>query len=110
AGIYGVMSYAVAQRMHEMGIRAALGANRSALLRLVVSDGVRLTSMGAVVGIAASLALTGFIKSQLFNVSPLDPFTFAAAPLILVGIALIAALFPALRASRIDPVVALRNE
>jgi predicted permease len=110
AGIYAVMSYAVAQRTHEMGIRAALGANRSALLRLVVTDGIRLAVVGAVIGIAASLGLTGFIQGQLFKVSPFDPFTLTAAPVILVVIAIIAALVPALRASRIDPFIALRNE
>ena len=93
-----------------MGIRAALGANRSALLRLVVTDGIRLAIAGAAIGIAASLGLTGFIQSQLFKVSPFDPFTLAAAPVILVVIAIIAALVPALRACRIDPFIVLRND
>jgi putative ABC transport system permease protein len=109
-GIYAVMSYAVAQRTHEIGIRSALGANRRNILRLVVLKALRLTVTGAGVGIAAAAWLTEFMRVELFNVSPFDPLTFGLAPLILVVIALVAAFVPALRASRVDPVVALRCE
>ena len=109
-GIYSVMSYTVAQRIHEIGVRAALGANRRDILRLIVFHALRLTVVGAVIGIAASLWLTGLIRTQLFGVSPSDPLTFGVAPLVLVAIALLAAFVPALRASRVDPLVALRDE
>jgi putative ABC transport system permease protein len=109
-GIYGVMSCAVAQRTHEIGIRTALGANRRDILWLVMSHALRLTIIGAAIGIATSAWLTQFMRLELFGVSPVDPFTFGVAPLSLVAIAILAAFVPALRASRVDPLVALRRE
>jgi ABC-type antimicrobial peptide transport system permease subunit len=109
-GIYGVMSYSVGRRTHEMGIRAALGASRADTLRLVLLQALRMTIAGVAAGIAASFGLTRLLSSQLFGVKPSDPLTFAATPLILVGIALAAAWIPALRATRIDPLTALRHE
>jgi len=109
-GIYGVMSYSVEQRTHEIGIRAALGANRRDTLRLVLLQALRMTLAGVTVGIAASFGLTRLISAQLFGIKPSDPLTFIAGPLILVAVALAAACIPALRASRVDPIVALRHE
>jgi putative ABC transport system permease protein len=109
-GIYGVMSYSVEQRTHEIGIRAALGASRRDTLSLVLLQGLRMTLAGVMVGVAASFWLTRLLSAQLFGVTPRDPMTFVAAPLFLVAVAILAAYIPALRASRVDPVVALRHE
>jgi putative ABC transport system permease protein len=109
-GIYGVMSYIVEQRTHEIGIRAALGASRRDTLSLVLFQSLRMTLAGVTAGIAASLGLTRLLTAQLFGVKPSDPITFAAAPLILLTVALAAACIPALRATRIDPLTALRHE
>jgi ABC-type antimicrobial peptide transport system permease subunit len=109
-GIYGLMAYSVEQRAQEMGIRMALGADRSAIRRLVVWQGMRLTLVGAAVGIAAAFGLARLIASFLFGVKPWDPAVFIAAPLILSAVALLAAWLPALRASKLDPMEALRAE
>jgi putative ABC transport system permease protein len=109
-GLYGVMSYAVAQRSHELGIRMALGAARSTVLRLVIEQGMVLVVIGVVVGVAGSLALTRLLRSQLFQVSPRDPTTFTLVALLLMAVALLATLVPAMRATRVDPVEALRME
>jgi putative ABC transport system permease protein len=109
-GIYGVMSYGVEQRTQEIGIRAALGANPSHTLRLVLSQASRMSLAGIGWGIAASFWLTHLISAQLFGVTPSDPLTFVAAPIILFAVALLAACIPALRATRIDPLTALRHE
>ena len=109
-GIYGVMAYAVSQRTRELGIRMALGASRADLLRLVVLQGLRVTLMGVALGIAASLAVTRLVASLLFNVSPTDLVTFTVVPALLAAAALGASYLPALRATRIDPMVALRYE
>lgn len=109
-GIYGVMSYAVEQRTHEIGVRAALGASRRDTLRLILSQVLRLTAAGAGVGVLASLALGRLLRAELFEVKPSDPLTLASVPLILLAVALAAAAIPALRATRIDPVAALRHE
>jgi putative ABC transport system permease protein len=109
-GIYGVMSYGVEQRTHEIGIRAALGANRSDTLRLVLLQAARMSLVGIASGITASFWLTELISAQLFGVKPSDPLTFVAVPLILLAVALAAACVPALRATRIDPLTALRHE
>jgi ABC-type antimicrobial peptide transport system permease subunit len=109
-GIYGLMAYSVAQRTQEMGIRMALGADRAAVRRLVVWQGAKLALAGIVLGLGAAFALVHLIASLLFGVKPWDPTAFVAAPLILISVALIAVWLPATRASRVDPMQALRTE
>jgi len=109
-GIYGLMAYSVQQRTQEMGVRMALGADPSAIRKLVVGQGIRLTLVGVAVGIAAAFGLTRLIASILFGVKPWDPAVFIAAPLILSAVALLAVWLPATRASKLDPMQALRVE
>ncbi|MGC1482496.1 MAG: ABC transporter permease [Candidatus Acidiferrum sp.] len=109
-GIYGVMSNTVAQRTHEIGVRMALGAGQSSVLRLVLSNGMRLTLLGIALGTAGAVGLTRLMKSFLFHVTPTDPATFLEVALFLFLVALIASYIPARRAMRVDPVVALRYE
>ena len=109
-GFYGVISFAVAQRTHELGIRTALGANRSDVFTLIVRRGLVLALLGVAIGIPAAVALTRLIASQLFGVTPTDPATFVAAAAMFVSIALLACSIPARRATKVDPMVALRSE
>ena len=109
-GIYGVMSYSVAQATHDMGIRIALGASAANVLKIVLGRGLLLTAAGLLVGIAGALALTRVLASLLFNVKATDPWTFAGVSVLLAGVALVAGFIPARRATRIDPVAALRFE
>ncbi len=109
-GIYGLMAYSVAQRTQEMGIRMALGADRSAVRTLVVWQGMRLALIGAAVGIAAALGLTRLIASFLFGVKSWDPAVFLSATFLLSAVALLAVWLPATRASKVDPMQALRTD
>ena len=109
-GVYSVMAYSVAQRTQEIGIRIALGAQRWDVLRLVVAQGLRLTLMGIGLGCLAALALTRLLVSLLFGVGAGDPLTFSTIGLFLAAVTMLACYLPARRASRVDPVVALRAE
>jgi putative ABC transport system permease protein len=109
-GIYGVVSYMANQRTREIGIRVALGAQRGNVLQLVLGQGVRLTIVGAIVGVLGSLALTRLLKSELFGIKPTDPATLLAAAVLMLLVALAACYLPARRATHVDPLVALRHE
>jgi len=109
-GIYGVISYIVGQRVHEIGIRLALGAHPADVLRLILGQGTKLALLGVAIGIAAALALTRLMTKMIFGVSAHDPLTFVGVAVILVMVALAACYIPARRAMRTDPMVALRYE
>ncbi len=109
-GIYGVMAYAVSERTHEIGVRAALGADRCHLLRLVLGEAAGLAAAGIAAGLAGSLLTTRLIRALLFHVEPTDPATFAAISVLLALTALVASYVPARRAMRADPMIALRYE
>ncbi len=107
-GIYGVIAYSVAQRTQEIGIRMALGAGRTDVVRIVVTHALKLSLAGVAAGAILSLPLTRFLSNMLFGVQPADAATFAAVCALLVGTAFLASLVPALRASRVDPLTSLR--
>jgi len=109
-GIYGVISYSTSQRIREIGVRMALGAQRRDVLRLVLGEGMWIAAIGVAAGVAAALALTRFLSSQLFGVSPTDPLTYSGVALLLAAVALLACYVPARRAMSVDPLVALRYE
>ncbi|HWF48568.1 MAG TPA: ABC transporter permease [Bryobacteraceae bacterium] len=109
-GLFGVISYTVTQRIHELALRAALGASGFDLLQLVLQNGLALTVIGLVIGLAGSFGLTHLLASLLFQVSPRDPFSLMSAAMILAAVAIAASVLPALRATRVDPMVALRYE
>jgi len=109
-GLYGVMAYSVTQRSHELGIRIAVGASQRDILRLVLGQGVRLTLLGAGVGLLVSLLVTRALASLLFGVSATDPVTFVAVPIVLAAVAMLACYLPARRAMGVDPMIALRHE
>jgi len=109
-GLYGVIGYAVTQRTQELGVRMALGAQSGEILKLVLGQGVRLAGAGAAIGLVVSLAASRLLRNELFHVSPFDPMTFALMAAVLIGAALLASYIPARRATRVDPMVALRYE
>jgi ABC-type antimicrobial peptide transport system permease subunit len=109
-GIYGVMSYSVAQRTREIGIRVALGAPRTQVIALVVRQSAVLTAIGIVVGLSGAALVSRYLEGLLFGVTPLDPMTFAAAAAVFASVALVAAYGPTRRATGIDPLIALRAE
>ena len=109
-GTYGVLSYAVRQRAHEIGIRMALGACRGDILTMIMRQGLFLTLVGLVLGIIGAFALTRFLTSVLYATQPTDPTTFVVVSLTLIAVALLASYIPARRATKVDPIVALRYE
>jgi putative ABC transport system permease protein len=110
AGVFGVMAYSVSRRTQEIGVRVALGARSRDVLTMILAQGLRTILIGIVIGTAAALALTRTVKSLLFHVTATDPLTFAAVIALLVATALLAIYIPARRASKVDPMVALRYE
>ena len=109
-GIYGILSYSVRQRTQEMGIRMALGASKKQILQLIVTQGMRLAMIGTIGGIAVALGVTRYLQALLYAIAPTDLITFVAVPLIVLGVALLACYAPARRATRVNPIVALRYE
>ncbi|HEV2445443.1 MAG TPA: FtsX-like permease family protein, partial [Candidatus Sulfopaludibacter sp.] len=109
-GVYGVISYLVTQNTHDLGLRIALGARRSNIVALVVQHGMALAVCGIAAGLAGAFLLTRWMASLLFGVSATDAMTFVAVPLLLAAIACLASYLPAMRATRVDPLVALREE
>ena len=109
-GIYGVIAYSVAQRTHEIGVRMALGAARVDVLRLVLSEGIVTAAGGVAVGLAAAAGLTGVMSKLLFGIPARDPLAFGGGAVLLLVVAVLASYIPALRATRVEPVTALRAE
>jgi putative ABC transport system permease protein len=109
-GVYGVISYSVRQRTHELGIRMALGAKRGDVLKLVLAQGLKLTLLGVGIGLMAAFALTRWMETLLFSVPPVDPLTFTVIAALLTLVSLVACWIPARRAAKVDPLLALRHD
>jgi putative ABC transport system permease protein len=109
-GIYGLMHFSVAQRTHDIGVRMALGASQSDVLKMVLREGSQLALIGIFAGLAGASALTRVLQNLLFGVRPGDPLTFAAVSIVLASVASVATFIPALRATKVDPIIALRYE
>jgi ABC-type antimicrobial peptide transport system permease subunit len=109
-GLYGLLSYEVTRRTRELGIRSALGAQQREMLRMIVGQGFVLALLGGIVGVGMALGLTRFVRSQLYGVAPNDPLTYSAVVLLILVVAVLACAIPARRATKVDPVVALRYE
>jgi len=109
-GIYGVMSYSVAQQTREIGIRMALGAQRSDVLKMTITQGLKLVGLGLAIGLAAAFILTRVMATLLFGISATDPFTFITISFVLLVVAMLASYIPSVRAMRVDPMVALRYQ
>jgi putative ABC transport system permease protein len=109
-GLYGVVASTVSQRTHEIGLRMAIGAQRTDVLRLLVGGGMKLAVAGVAIGIACALGLARFVSTMLFEVTPFDPASYSATALVLLVVAALACYVPARRAMRVDPIVALRQE
>jgi ABC-type antimicrobial peptide transport system permease subunit len=109
-GTYGILSYSVSERRREIGIHMALGASRGNVLTMILAQGLRLTAIGLVAGLAAAFAFTRLLRTQLFNVTPSDPATLTGVAAVIAFVALVACYIPASRATRVDPMVVLRDE
>ena len=109
-GIYGVISYAVSRRTHEIGVRVALGASPATVVRLVIGQGMRVVAVGVAIGLAGSLVASRLMTKLVYGVSVTDPLTYAGVAVLLAAVALVASYIPAWRATRIDPLVAMRND
>ena len=109
-GIYGVMAYGVTQRFHEIGVRMALGAEPADVLKMVVTDGMKLAVAGLLIGIVGAALLSRYLESQLYGIKTTDPFTYAGVALGLAAVAAAACYFPARRATKVDPISALRHD
>jgi putative ABC transport system permease protein len=109
-GIYGVMAYGVTQRLHEIGVRMALGAEPSDVLKMVVADGMKLAVIGLLIGIVGAALLSRYLESQLYGIKTTDPFTYVGVALGLAAVAAAACYFPARRATKVDPISALRHD
>ena len=109
-GVYGVLSYSVAQRTQEIGVRVALGAGRGAILRMVITQGIKLALIGVVVGLFGAFGAAQYVRTILYNVTPTDPVIFSGVAVFLVLVAALASYVPARRATAVDPLTALRSE